>query len=575
MMRAMAIPVSRHTVGGFIFALAFAAACGADSSTRAADPSALAIAGGGAQTGEVGAALATPVQVRVADAGGSPIGGVTVAWTPSAGAVTVSTSTTNASGIAQTYWTLGTVAGAQQLTASVSNGTGLAPLVIAATATPGPSTGITIAPQALVVRQLDSIAFTVTVKPDRYGNAVSATPTIGVGDSLAAIVRAGRIVAGRAGRTTITVTGGGATASANVSVTPIWRAIGAGQDHSCALDTLGYAFCWGNNNNSALGVTGIGYDSIPVPVSGGLRFASLTVGGAHACGLTANGAAYCWGNNNSRELGIGTASLVPLAAPTPVAGGHTFIALEAGGPFTCGIAVGGAAWCWGWEGEGELGNGASQTFNGQPSPVLVNGGLTFASIVAGGSHTCAMTSTNDSYCWGNDYEGQVGDAGASGYRTSPAAVTGPTKFTQVFAGDAHSCGLDAAGGTWCWGSSYSGQAGDPGFAARNTPTQLTMPAPFVALGLGGQHSCGLTATGDTYCWGLNASGQLGDATSLTKVSPVRVVTTEHFVSIAAGFQHSCALTADGRAFCWGDNHIGQLGNAAFGKSMTPVAVLAP
>jgi len=249
--------------------------------------------------------------------------------------------------------------------------------------------------------------------------------------------------------------------------------------------------------------------------------------------------------------------------------------LSARGPFTCGIVTGGAAYCWGWQGEGELGNGVSGSFSGQPSPVAVNGGLTFASIAAGGSHTCGMTTTNVSYCWGNDYEGQVGDAGASGYRTSPAAVTGPTKFTQVFAGDAHSCGLDAAGGTWCWGSSYSGQAGDPGFAARNTPTQLTMPAPFVALGLGGQHSCGLTATGDTYCWGLNASGQLGDATSLTKVSPVRVVTTEHFVSIAAGFQHSCALTADGRAFCWGDNHIGQLGNAAFGKSMTPVAVLAP
>ena len=566
--------LSRPILGGSIIALAFAAACGADAATRVPTASALAIVGA-PQTAEVGTALAAPIQVRVADASGSPIGGVMVAWNPSAGAVTLSTSTTNASGVAQTYWTLGTTAGPQQVTATVTSASSLAPVVIQATATPGPSTGITFAPQVIVLAQLDSIAFSVAVKPDRYGNAVSATPAISVGDGLTAIVRNGRVVAGRAGRTTITVTAGGTTDSANVSVTPIWRAIGAGYAASCALDALGYAFCWGDNRLGALGLPGIGYDSIPVAVSGGLQFASLTVGSEHACGLTATGKAYCWGNNSSLQLGVGSTSSNSIPVPSPVAGGHTFTALSARGPFTCGLVSGGAAYCWGWEGEGELGNGVSGSFAGQPSPVPVNGGLTFASIVAGGSHTCGMTPANDSYCWGNDYEGQVGDGGPSGYRTSPVAVTGPTRFTKVFTGDGHSCGLDAGGATWCWGSSYSGQAGDAGFAPRFTPTQVPTPATFVSLGLGGNHSCGLTAAGDVYCWGLNASGQLGDATSLTKVSAVRVVTTERFASIAAGFAHNCALTTDGRAFCWGDDHIGQLGNGAFGMSTTPVAVLAP
>jgi alpha-tubulin suppressor-like RCC1 family protein len=569
--------VSRGTLGGIVIALAFATACGADSSTRVPAtpvPSALGIVSA-AQTAEVGTALAAPVQVRVTDASGAAVGGATVSWTPSAGAVTVATSTTNASGIAQTYWTLGTTAGAQQLTATVSGGSGLAPVVIQATATPGPSTGITIAPQVLALSQLDSIGFTITVKPDQYGNAVAGTPTISIADSVTADVRSGRVVAGRAGRTTITVSSGSVTGSATVSVTPIWRAIGAGYAQSCALDALGYAFCWGDNRLGALGLTGITYDSIPVPVSGALRFASLTVGSAHACGLTATGQAYCWGSNTSRQLGVGTTS-DSMPAPTAVAGGHTFTALSARGPFTCGIVTGGAAYCWGWEGEGELGNGASGTFNGQASPVPVNGGLTFASIAAGGSHTCGMTTTNVSYCWGNDYEGAVGDAASSvGYRTSPTAVAGTTPFTRVFTGDAHSCGLDAGGSTWCWGSSYSGQAGDAGFSPRWAPVQVPTPSTFVSLGLGGNHSCGLTAAGDVYCWGLNASGQLGDATSLTKVSAVRVVTTEHFTTIAAGYAHNCALTADGRAFCWGDDHIGQLGNGAFGMRTTPVPVLAP
>jgi alpha-tubulin suppressor-like RCC1 family protein len=568
---------SRRMLGGIIAVLAVVTACGGDSATRVTTtpvPSAVGIVSS-VQTAEVGTALAAPVQVRVTDASGAAVGGATVSWSPSAGAVTVATSTTNASGVAQTYWTLGTAAGAQQLTATVSGGSGIAPVVIQATATPGPSTGITIAPQALVVGQLDSIGLTITVKPDRYGNAVAGTPTISIADSVTADVRSGRVVAGRAGRTTITVSAGGVTGSATVRVTPIWRAIGAGYAQSCALDALGYAFCWGDNRYSALGRTGITYDSIPVPVSGALRFASLTVGRGHTCGLTAAGQAYCWGSNTARELGAGTTS-DSIATPTAVAGGHTFTALSARGPFTCGIVTGGAAYCWGWQGEGELGNGSSGSFNPQPTPVAVNGGLTFASITAGGSHTCGMTTTNVSYCWGNDYEGEVGDASPGGYyRTSPTAVAGPTAFTRVFAGEAHSCGLDASGSTWCWGSSYSGQAGDAGFAPRYAPVQVSTPSPFVSLGLGAGHSCGLTAAGDVYCWGLNASGQLGDATALTKVNVVRVVTTEHFTAIAAGYAHNCALTADGRAFCWGDDHIGQLGNGAFGMSTTPVPVLAP
>jgi alpha-tubulin suppressor-like RCC1 family protein len=93
--------------------------------------------------------------------------------------------------------------------------------------------------------------------------------------------------------------------------------------------------------------------SVPVPVSGGLSFTSLTVGGGHNCGLTAGGRAYCWGSNYAAVLGNGNQSDSPT--PVPVAGGLTFAALSAGGGHTCGITNQGETYCWGGNLSDELG----------------------------------------------------------------------------------------------------------------------------------------------------------------------------------------------------------------------------
>src|SRR5439155_1060914 len=127
-----------------------------------------------------------------------------------------------------------------------------------------------------------------------------------------------------------------------------------------------------------------GATSVPFAVT--LTFSAVTAGGNFTCGLTAASAAYCWGNNGNGQLGDGTTP--GRLSPVLVAGGVTFAAVSAGVNFTCGVTAPGAAYCWGRNVTGELGDG---TTTDRSSPGLVAGGVTFATVRAGGGHTCGLT----------------------------------------------------------------------------------------------------------------------------------------------------------------------------------------
>lgn len=526
----------------------------------------------------VGTPLPSPVAVRVTDAGGSSVAGVTVAWMPATGSVSASSSVTDGDGVAEVQWTLGTAAGGQRLSASIEGASAVSPVELQATAIAGPATSLEITPQAIVLQPLGTAAFTVAVGTDQYGNPVTDEVAWSTSDAVSTPISAdGTVHAARAGRSVITATVGSVTAEASVEVSAKWKAIGAGGSHTCALDALGYAFCWGDNSAGQLGVTGIEYDSIPTPVGSALRFDSLVVGRDHACGLTSDHDAYCWGFNSSGQLGIGTFEPSRVYAPTPVVGGQSFASLTSTGVHTCGITTGGDAYCWGWESEGELGNGNVHTFAGQPAPVAVLGGQSYAALAGGSSHTCAITLTGEPYCWGNDYEGQVGDGASGDYRSTPVAVYGGggLNVTSVIAGGSYSCAIDVSGHTWCWGSNEMGEIGDGSFQTRLTPVSISTPATFVRLAPGYRHACALDSVGRAYCWGFNATGQLGDGTTLRKGSPTVVATDARFTTISGGGGHTCALTAEGDAYCWGDNHIGQLGIGTFTMHASPVRVAAP
>jgi alpha-tubulin suppressor-like RCC1 family protein len=305
--------------------------------------------------------------------------------------------------------------------------------------------------------------------------------------------------------------------------------LAAGGAHTCGLTSAGGAFCWGSNSSGQLG-DGTGTDHHePGGVETGLTFASIDAGAAHTCGLTSDGAAHCWGRNDRGQLGDGTTT--DRSAPVAVTGGHTFELIVAGGfdiGQTCGLTSGGAAYCWGDNERGQLGIGSggfgSEDLAPHREPTLVSGSLTFVGLTTGlGRHTCGLTGTGAAYCWGENTFGALGN-GTTSDSPVPVPVSGGIAFVELIAGGfiGHTCGWTDDGTAYCWGENERGQVGDGSNADGLEPSPVAGGLLFTRLDAGFRHTCGRATTEAVYCWGSGAAGQLGTNSTDHSSVPIKV-----------------------------------------------------
>ncbi len=359
------------------------------------------------------------------------------------------------------------------------------------------------------------------------------------------------------------------------------------EDATLGVRDLGDVYCWGQNDHGQVGDGTLTIRPEPTKVVfpghfGGSpegadparRATELVVlGDEHACALDAEGAAWCWGGNANGQLGDGT--FVDRATPVAVNTVLRFKALAGGEEFTCGVHLDDQASCWGRNADGQLGNGATIDRSG---PQLVNGGHTWSMLRAGEDAACGIATTGTTYCWGDNDAGGIGDGTTVHPRTVPVAVAppnvggSPLSFEWLGTSDDMACGLETGTSrAWCWGDNSSGQLGIGVIGGiRTVPVEVSGPNNvFESLSNNGDDDaeamCGILPStsdlgGPALCWGYNLSGNLGDGTTINRTVPTALATTEEFIYISPAKRNGCGITTEWRLMCWGEDRAGNLGN---------------
>ena len=235
-------------------------------------------------------------------------------------------------------------------------------------------------------------------------------------------------------------------------------AVSTGDLHTCLLSTGGGVKCWGDNTYGQIGDGTITQRLTPTDVFGLTSgVAAISAGNNHTCAVTTLGALQCWGENSTGQLGDGTTT--PSLTPTAVSGLTSgVVAVAAGKNYTCALTTGGGVKCWGANNYRTIGDG---TFTQRLVPTDTTG-LTsgVASITAGSDHTCAVTTGGGAKCWGHNNYGKSSNGTVSSYLSTPADVAGFTSgVAAVAVGGDHTCLLNIGGGMKCWGNGSFGQLG--------------------------------------------------------------------------------------------------------------------
>jgi alpha-tubulin suppressor-like RCC1 family protein len=345
------------------------------------------------------------------------------------------------------------------------------------------------------------------------------------------------------------------------------RQVSVGGYHACAVLDDGTVRCWGDNTMRTLGDgTDAPYYPFPARAVLGVREAvQVSACHEHSCAVTRSGSVWCWGDNYYGQLGVDGRGRLPaqvqgLDDQAVEVGCHGDSDFSSG--FTCARMSSGKVYCWGANFNGQLGNGS---LTSSPTPTPVTGLTDAVQIAFGPASACAIRSGGSVVCWGdNRAEVPLGTASTEPELKTPEPVLGLSDVHEIAGGLFYYCAIAGDERTVkCWGWNDWGQIGPP-VGGILIPPFDTNVKPAEELSGGWRSSCARRG-GDVYCWGNNWRGQLGNGTNLD--SPV-ITTPVSLAAPAKSFHFSwaaaCALLETGRVQCWGENYYGLIGDGSVG-----------
>lgn len=305
------------------------------------------------------------------------------------------------------------------------------------------------------------------------------------------------------------------------------------------------------------------------PIANAAVTPKLDGGADHIVALRPDGSVWAWGDVDAQSVLSDLTGDQLYAVPIRAADGTPLDGVKdvaAGQNFTVAVTDGGQVLAWGWNGDGQLGDGTTATATrSTPEPVVHEDGTPLADVVqvaADGDHALAVTAGGEVWAWGDNEYGQLGD-GTTENRHHPVQVTGLSDVVAVAAGFGESYALDGGGQVWEWG----GNKTEPEMVVDAAGDPL---GGVTAIAAGNSHAVALGSDGRVWTWGDNYWGQLGDGTTTDRDYADVVVHSDDteltgVTAIAAGRYHTMALGGDGVVRAWGHNRDGELGTGYHSK----------
>ena len=327
-------------------------------------------------------------------------------------------------------------------------------------------------------------------------------------------------------------------------------ALAGGTQHTLALADDGKVYAWGSNWFGRLGNGSGSWSEPPVAVVmtgdlSGKKVIAVAAGYEHSLALADDGKVYAWGGNSEGELGIGSTmwSELPKAVDTSGAlSGKTVTAIAAGQNVSFALTSDGRVFSWGRNNTGNLGTGTATAQ--ETTPVAVDdAGVLSGKIVTAIAPGVALTSDGKLYAWGANGQGQLGDGTTDSPRLSPVAVdmTGALSGKTVTAVDEGIC-LTSEGKVYAWGDNSYGEVGDGTTSMRPSPVAVDdsglLSGKTITAIASGLQNMALSSDGGLFAWGYNDSGQVGDGTNTERHTPVAVDTSGVLAGMA--ITHICA-----------------------------------
>lgn len=249
--------------------------------------------------------------------------------------------------------------------------------------------------------------------------------------------------------------------------------------------------------------------------------------------------------------------------------------VNSGGVYTIGIKSDNTLWAWGWNIDGELGDG---TNNDQNIPIKINDNTLFEFISTGNSHTQAIKFDGTLWAWGYNYTGQLGD-NTNFNRNVPTQIGNDDVWNLVSAGMSYTLAIKNDGTLWAWGNN-SGNFGDGlsgNYGNDNySPRQIGNDVNWLSVSTGRDFSIALKKDGTIWSCGQNYYGQLGNGTnsfnSSTDFNWTQMGNSNNWKTISTGDYFTIGLKNDGTLWAWGDNSSGQLGNSSNDNSYSPIQI---